>query len=630
MVSPVFSPAPPVPATWAPPGGWYNAGAASVQQPQQQQPQANPASDPNAYLNQLMAIYNSPIGRDAQAAMQQTISMNVRQALAAMKNERDRIAIQKGQAEADRWYKEQSLQLARDAHQLAVQTQQQNYALAAGGLTGQFNGQPTLAALGQQGQMTGYYNGTPTLANLGQQAMYTGLYNGTPTLQAQNQQQQYALQQAQLALAQLTQQQQHELAQGTLNLATLTQQQRNAIEQAQLGLTQAGITGEFNGRPTLAALAQQQNFGLAQAGVTGTYGGTPTEAARQFNLNYALQQGQQTGYQNGAPTLAREQGAANTALQAAQLGASLRGPGDWAQYLQAANAVGSNPAVSGLLASAPGGLGAMQGEPGGPMTLGKLFSDYGVMPGQGPSQPWQGGSGNPLSMGGGDQGDLARQAGFTPASPGQQMWAGGSPTFNEQTGQYGGGAGGFMEQTPGGGWQQGGGSSGTGSYSSAPAGGMRMGPKPSLWNPQPGGGFPNVDPVTGGSTLAGGAITNSASGGGMPEWQQGWNSFKGSYAQPQQQTSGGWNPYSMTGAIGQAASAPRVTNQQLGLSDQEADQLKGYFNSPNSAPGTWWTSKSTPQKKYLSGLNAYWGGDPETFQERERNARPRQGSAWAA
>lgn len=630
--------------------------------------------------------------------MQQTIALNVKQALAAMANERDRIAIAQGQAKANEWYQQQQVQLARDAHQLAIQTQNQNYALAAGGLTGTFGGQPTLAAQQQQGLMTGYYNGTPTLANLGQQAQYTGMYGGVPTLQAQTQQQQYALDQARLALSQLTQQQQNALAQGTLNLATLTQQQRNAIDQANLGLTQAGVTGEFNGRPTLAALAQQQQFGLSQAGVTGTYGGSPTEAARQFNASLALQAGQQSGYlPNGDPTLAREQGAASTALQAAQLGASLSGPENWAQFLQAQNAVSGGPA-SALVASAPGGLGMMQGDPGGPMTLSKMLTGFGVMPGQGSPQPTQGygdpGSlrapsgpidqtgapingtvtgawstpysdpwgaapGGPINqtgapIGGGGQGMSPWNLGYYGAPgagqgapygggaggymirnpdgswgqggasgvPDQQMWAGGSPTFNEQTGQYGGGgAGGFMYQDPSGGWQQGGGgtSGGAGSYSAAPAGGMRRQPMPSLWNPGGQRTFANVDPVTGGSTLAGGAMTNSGGGGGAPAQSGGQ---KPSYM--------GWNPYSPTGALGQAAQPWQPTSQQLGFNnDDEMNTVKGYFASPNTSPSTWWTSKSDDQKKYLGGLNELWGGSQNTFLERERNARPRQG-AWNA
>jgi hypothetical protein len=600
---------------------------------------------PTQYLDWLTQIGNSPQGQAAQSAMQATIQMNVRQALAAMQNEKDRIAIARGQAEADRWYREQTLQLAREAHQLAAQTQQQNYGLAVGGLTGMFNGQPTLAA--------------------------------------QNQQQQYALDQARLALSQLTQEQQNALGQGTLNLATLTQSQRNAIEQAQLGLNQAGITGEFNGRPTLAALAQQQQNALSWAGLSGQLpGGGQTLAAQGQLFNQGLALGAQTGYQNGAPTLDREQAAANAALQAGQLGASLQGPENWAQFLQAQNAVAGSP-VSSLVASAPGGLGAMAGDPGGPMTLGSLLGRFGVMPGQGPSQPaqgaspgmwgpapggpidqtgapiggamppWQPPSGAPgagstapldtnspqyrdiqtrlgagtitpqqaadewarLTAGGGGQ--APGQGGYAEPSP--PVWAGGSPTFDEQTG----------------------------TYSSAPAGGMR---RTMPINPAQGGGnlrglgLPQyTGPMSMGNSGNPGAMgADPALGPGYTTWlpPAGWSAD--SFAEPtpgggssfgtmrQQPSGAGWNPYSLTGAIGQVAQAPRVTNQQLGLSDQDADQLKTWFQNPNQAPGTWWTSKSKDQKKMLGSINRYWGGSQDTFLERERNARPRQGSVWAA
>ncbi len=39
----------------------------------------------------------------------------------------------------------------------------------------------------QEGALTGQFNGSPTLAALGQQAQYTGVYGGQPTIQAQNQ-----------------------------------------------------------------------------------------------------------------------------------------------------------------------------------------------------------------------------------------------------------------------------------------------------------------------------------------------------------------------------------------------------------------------------------------------------------
>ena len=472
--------------------------------------QPNPATmTPQEVMDWYTALANTPQGQAAAQAQQQTIAMNVKQALAAMQNERDRIAIARGQAEADRWYKQESLKLAQQAHALAVQTQAQNYELSGAALTGQFQG-------------------NPTLANQAQTAMYTGLYNGQQTLQAQN---------------------------------------------------------------------QAQQFGLQQAGVTGTYQGAPTLAAQNQAQQYGLQLGAQTGYQGGNATLAREQAAASAAMEAARLGASLQGPANWAQYLQAANAVAGSPA-SALVASAPGGMGQMQGDPGGPMTLATMLGQFGVMPGQGPSQPVQ-------------------QA-YTEPAPGQ-MHAGGTPGFNEQTG----------------------------SYSSAPAGGMRAsGANGSMAftdqrgtnpvNPQD----PNRSRVTPGQPAApvfsdpqeqGRYMQLLSAGPGdlNPTDLDELRRFQARLAPQRPAQQPGWNPQSPTGAIGQVASAPRVTNAQLGLTDDEASKLQSWMSSPNQASGTWWASKSGSQKEYLKGLGSYWGHDMNTFEERERNARPRQ-AAWNA
>lgn len=496
-------------------GGFLPAGYPYNTMPFGQFGTGQSAAMPNASTmtpQQMLAWYeqlaNTPQGQAAAKAQQQTIQMNVQQALAAMQNERDRIAIAKGQAEADRWYKEESLKLAQQVHQLAVQTQQQNYELSGAALTGTFQG-------------------NPTLANLNQTAQYTGLYNGTPTLQAQNQQQQFGLQQGQL-------------------------------------------TGLYEGAPTLAAQNQQQQYGL--------------------------QLGAQTGYQNGQATLSREQAAANAAMEAARLGASLQGPANYAKYLQAANAVAGSP-VSALVASAPGGLGQMQGDPGGPITLAGMLSQYGVMPGQGASQP---GAGAPVGTQYGQtvlHGDPTQ---YNEPSNGQ-MFAGGTPGFNEQTG----------------------------SYSSAPAGGMR--------STMPVGAVGSGQRGARGFSDGGGSLTpeqdaqyRHAATADPTTRQQAWwqqQNANNPYVTTQQQ---GWNPQSVTGAIGQAASAPRVTNAQLGLTDEEAGQLQSWMASPNQAAGTWWSSKSGSQKEYLKGLGSYWGHDMNTFEERERNARPRQSAVWNA
>jgi hypothetical protein len=529
-----------------------------------------PQGDVQQTLDWWEQIANSPMGQQANQAMQQTIGMNVKIANAQLKNAAAQIAIQKGQAAADKWYKEQQVKLAQQAHQLAVKTQQQNYELSVGGLTGQFNGQPTMAYQGMQ-------------------AGYTGMWNGQPTLQNQNQQQQFGLQQGQL-------------------------------------------TGLYNGAPTLAALMNSQNFGLNQAGVT--------------------------GYYNGQATMNREQQAANAALSAAQIGASLRGPGDWAQYLQAMNGIAGSPA-SALVASAPGGMGQAAGNGGGPVSLAQVLGQAGVMPGQGGSQPgaWQ----PPASWGGG--GVVTTNPVGPVAEPNPQQWAGGTPGFNEgplQT-QAGiptkaqGGSWSFNGQT--GQWEQQDMSGATlshqaSSYSSAPANRPRgtnpVGPHGSGGGPRTG----SASTDNGGGGMAGGFMVQNPDG----TWSQG-----GSGTTQQQQAGGtpitpsgigiapgptghektgsgsittqqgaGWNPYSLTGAIGQVAAAPRVTNAQLGLTDDEAKTLQNAFRNPHQMAGTWWSSKSADQKAYLGGLNEYWGGSNTTFQEKERNSRPRQSSPFAA
>lgn len=504
----------------------------------------NPSTmTPQEVMDWYTTLANTPQGQAAAAAQQQTIAMNVKQALAAMQNERDRIAIAQGQAAADKWYKEESLKLAQQAHQLAVQTQTQNYELSGAALTGTFQG-------------------NPTLANQAQTAMYTGLYGGTPTLQAINQEQQF-------------------------------------------GLQQGGLTGMYNGAPTLAAQNQAQQYGL--------------------------QLGAQTGYQGGQATLGREQAAASAAMEAARLGASLQGPANYAKYLQAANAVAGSP-VSALVASAPGGMGQMQGDPGGPMTLATMLGQYGVMPGQGPSQPGQstmhGPSGQAFTdpygasqyamqqpePGGGqmrpsylDPRQYAQYDALPPEvkaqymanDPGAQMHAGGTPGFNEQTG----------------------------SYSSAPAGGMR--PSGGSGGMAFTDGGRGTNPVGGGQQSARVPV-ESGNRSTMPVGPTDPNRTRQPVqAQPMPVQQQGWNPQSVTGAIGQVASAPRVTNAQLGLTDQEAGQLQSWMSSPNQASGTWWASKSGSQKEYLKGLGSYWGHDMNTFEERERNARPRQ-AAWNA
>ncbi len=99
---------------------------------------------------------------------------------------------------------------------------------------------------------------------------------------------------------------------------------------------------------------------------------------------------------------------------------------------------------------------------------------------------------------------------------------------------------------------------------------------------------------------------------------------------PQRQTLGAvLNDFGFGGG-GNAQAGGGVTNSQLGLTDQDAQQLMSYFRSPNQAPGGWWESKSGEQKDYLRGLMEFWGESPDTFENRYGNSRVRQGNPFAA
>jgi len=60
------------------------------------------------------------------------------------------------------------------------------------------------------------------------------------------------------------------------------------LQAANIAAQQAGLTGVFQGQPTLAARQQEANIAAQQAALTGMYQGQPTEAARQFNLTQGL------------------------------------------------------------------------------------------------------------------------------------------------------------------------------------------------------------------------------------------------------------------------------------------------------------------------------------------------------
>lgn len=67
-----------------------------------------------------------------------------------------------------------------------------------------------------------------------------------------------------------------------------------------LGISQAGLTGVYQGQPTLAAKLQEENIAQTRAALTGQFQGAPTLAAQ-------LQAAEQLGTYQGQPTLAAQQ-----------------------------------------------------------------------------------------------------------------------------------------------------------------------------------------------------------------------------------------------------------------------------------------------------------------------------------
>ena len=122
----------------------------------------------------------------------------------------------------------------------------QNYLISQAGLTGTYQGQPTLPALQSYAQLFGTYGapqpGQQTLEAQNQAANFLGTYQGAPTLQAQ-------LQAANLL--------------GTYRGQQTLQAQQQAFQQ---GIEAAGLTGLYQGNPTLQAQQQayQQGLGVVQ------------------------------------------------------------------------------------------------------------------------------------------------------------------------------------------------------------------------------------------------------------------------------------------------------------------------------------------------------------------------------
>jgi hypothetical protein len=174
--------------------------------------------------------------------------------------------------------------------------------------------------------------------------------------------------------------------------------------------------------------------------------------------------------------------------------------------------LGALPAFPGQQPSAPG-AGDPFAPPGapGPGNDGQgPGTDYGrgyvgnPVPGGGGFSEGGGGAGRPQNELYDPTGGLARYAQAGGAGGGAQTTG-----YYDPTGQYGGGGGGQMI---GGGDQA----------DLARQSGMQYG-----GGGQAAGGFPNIDPVTGGSTLPGGAMTNTGGGGGRLRYPTGTGTYGG-------------------------------------------------------------------------------------------------------
>lgn len=124
-------------------------------------------SAPSPYqqlLNYQQQYWASPMGIAERDAYDQTNRLNRRQVLAQMQAQRDQIALQRGSAEANRWYQQQQIKLAQQQHELSVQQLQQQGRQFDVTATGYLDGNPTLTRQQFEAGTTGYYGGNPTLA----------------------------------------------------------------------------------------------------------------------------------------------------------------------------------------------------------------------------------------------------------------------------------------------------------------------------------------------------------------------------------------------------------------------------------------------------------------------------------
>jgi hypothetical protein len=72
-------------------------------------------------------------------------------------------------------------------------------------------------------------------------------------------------------------------------------------------ISEAGLTGMYQGEPTQSAREFEKNFGVSEANITGQYQGQPTQSAREFEKNFGVSEANITGQYQGQPTQAAKQ-----------------------------------------------------------------------------------------------------------------------------------------------------------------------------------------------------------------------------------------------------------------------------------------------------------------------------------
>lgn len=285
-------------------------------------------------------------------------------------------------------------------HDLAIQ----QFGVSVGGLTGQYNGQPTLAAQQQafnnaatQANITGWFAppGTATGAGASGGAGPLGQYPPGTVVRTSSNQFGVVGQNGTMTPGDFSNPAIYQAIQTPGSIFTVPDA-LFAQAAAQSQAAPASTTGNTSGPPTsfpTQTLAGQ----LQQANLSGQYNGQPTEAARQFNattsglLNgqptaaYQQELANITGQFNGQPTEAARQFNVNTESDLAKLASSLTGPADYFKYLNALN--GGQSIISNLTtgkAMPAGGapVGATQ-----PQSLQNILSGLGLGGGGGTSLP---------------------------------------------------------------------------------------------------------------------------------------------------------------------------------------------------------------------------------------------------